>query len=210
MVLCVIATLQASAQTVYEIPFASTKNRVELTVENGSANSMGEIVVKVEDVPSWITVEPEQQSLVNPKGTGGGTVHFTFSVNRSAPVRQQSDLSFAISSQYGGRWTKKIHIAVAAPDRFELLQNFPNPFNPITTIEYVVPRESYVSLKLYNLLGEEVATLVQSRLAAGGWKATWDAVGSPSGVYFYLLQAHPIDGGQAGGFTQIRKLMVMK
>jgi len=88
------------------------------------------------------------------------------------------------------------------PETFRLFQNYPNPFNPATTIRYSVPGTQYVSLKIYDVLGREVATLVNGVKQPGYYAVTWDASGYSSGVYFYRLMTH--DQGVA------RKLMLMK
>jgi hypothetical protein len=88
---------------------------------------------------------------------------------------------------------------------FRLFQNYPNPFNPITTIEFTLPQSGFVSLKIYNIMGEEVATLVSEKLPAGKYQYDWDTshnTGLASGIYFYRLQA--------GKFTETRKLMLLK
>jgi endoglucanase len=75
------------------------------------------------------------------------------------------------------------------PTRFKLMQNYPNPFNPQTTITYSLPRESTVTLRVYDLIGREVATLVHNeRKAAGSYAVSFDGASLPSGVYFYRLQ----------------------
>lgn len=73
------------------------------------------------------------------------------------------------------------------PSAFELAQNYPNPFNPSTTIEFALPTAGEVQLVVYNVLGQEIATLVQGTLPAGTHRVTFDASGRPSGVYFYRL-----------------------
>ncbi len=78
------------------------------------------------------------------------------------------------------------------PNSFSLGQNYPNPFNPSTTIEFSVPEKSYVTIKIYNLLGESVATLLQQNISAGNHVVTWNGMTdndktAPSGVYFYKL-----------------------
>ena len=83
------------------------------------------------------------------------------------------------------------------PDRFALLQNYPNPFNPSTTIAFALPHTSDVTLKVLNILGEEVAILIAGERTAGSFTATWDASDMPSGVYFYRLTA--------GEYVQTRK-----
>jgi hypothetical protein len=75
------------------------------------------------------------------------------------------------------------------PAQFTLRQNYPNPFNPSTTIEFALPHSGFVTLKVYNVLGEKVTTLVAGDHAAGTFKATWNASSMPSGVYFYRLTA---------------------
>lgn len=89
------------------------------------------------------------------------------------------------------------------PQNFTLAQNYPNPFNPTTTIEFSLPHAEFVTLKIYNLLGEAVATLVSDRLTAGTYKYEWSpAGGMASGIYFYRMQA--------GEFVQARKMVLIK
>jgi len=88
------------------------------------------------------------------------------------------------------------------PTSHSLFQNYPNPFNPSTTIEFSLPRAEDVTLKIYNLLGEEVERLVSERLQAGTHSLQWNAVGMSSGVYFYRLQA--------GEFTETKKLILLR
>lgn len=88
------------------------------------------------------------------------------------------------------------------PTSFSLSQNYPNPFNPTTTIRYSIAKPTNVSLKIYNILGQEVATLVNSHQATGSYIATFDAARFASGVYFYRLNA--------GSFNQVRKMLLLK
>jgi hypothetical protein len=75
------------------------------------------------------------------------------------------------------------------PASFYLAQNYPNPFNAQTTISYTLPQKGPVTLSVYNLLGQRVATLFEGVQQAGEHKVVWDAKGAPSGVYFYRLAA---------------------
>jgi hypothetical protein len=93
-------------------------------------------------------------------------------------------------------------VAPEIPASYSLSQNYPNPFNPNTTIEFALPHAATVSLKVYNLLGEEIATLASGDHPAGTFNASWDAPGTASGVYFYRLRA--------GDVVQTRKMILMK
>jgi hypothetical protein len=88
------------------------------------------------------------------------------------------------------------------PNDFKLFQNYPNPFNPSTTIQFSIPEASYVSLKVFNSLGQEIETLVTKELNAGNYKYDWNAADLPSGIYFYSLTSD--------NFKQTKKLILMK
>jgi hypothetical protein len=88
------------------------------------------------------------------------------------------------------------------PETYVLNQNFPNPFNPSTTIRFSIPNTGKVTLKVYNLLGMEVATLVDGELSAGTHRVTFEASNLPSGVYFYRIDA--------GSFSDVRKMALLK
>lgn len=88
------------------------------------------------------------------------------------------------------------------PETFSLQQNYPNPFNPSTTIEFSLSHSGYVTLKIFNLLGAEVATVVAQEFTAGSYRVRWDATGFPSGVYFYRLVA--------GSLVETRKMVLLK
>lgn len=96
------------------------------------------------------------------------------------------------------------------PTEFALEQNYPNPFNPTTVIRYSTPTNAHVSLKLYNLLGQEVKTLVNERVEAGTRSVMLDASGLSSGVYIYRLHARPAEGGRAAEFTSTKRLVLLR
>jgi hypothetical protein len=96
---------------------------------------------------------------------------------------------------------------LAAPEKtnpldFSLMQNYPNPFNPITTIEYELSSRSFVTLKIFDLLGREVATIVSETQNVGRQKLSWESGNLSSGVYFYTLKA--------GSFVATRKLLLLR
>ncbi|MDR3628303.1 MAG: T9SS type A sorting domain-containing protein, partial [Ignavibacteriaceae bacterium] len=88
------------------------------------------------------------------------------------------------------------------PAKYAIEQNFPNPFNPTTIIKYSIPKESLVKIKIYNVLGKEVATLVNSNQKAGEYNITFNAAKMASGVYFYNISA--------GNFNSTKKMILMK
>jgi len=95
------------------------------------------------------------------------------------------------------------------PQEFSLSQNYPNPFNPSTVIRYEIPVTSIVTLKAYNILGQEIATLVDEQKQPGRYEIRWNAESFPSGVYVCRLQASPSDG-QARYFVTTRRLVLLK
>lgn len=93
------------------------------------------------------------------------------------------------------------------PREYMLAQNYPNPFNPSTVIRFALPRSGNMSLKIYNIVGQEVSSLVEGYLPAGAFRATWDGTDMSgqavsSGIYLYRLKA--------GDYVEIRKMLLMK
>ncbi len=88
------------------------------------------------------------------------------------------------------------------PMDFSLNQNYPNPFNPVTTFTFTIPSSSFAILSIYDLLGREVATVVNEKLAPGVYTREWDATDQPSGVYFYRIQA--------GNFMETKKMVLVR
>jgi hypothetical protein len=95
------------------------------------------------------------------------------------------------------------------PETYALGQSYPNPFNPTARITYDLPADSRVSLKVYNLLGQVVATLSNGIEVAGYKSVEWNAAGFASGIYFYQIEATRISDPNIS-FTQVRKMMLMK
>ncbi len=94
------------------------------------------------------------------------------------------------------------HSEISGFSNYRLLQNYPNPFNPSTKIQYSIPQSSNVIIKVLDILGNEIKTLVNKEKPAGTYEITWYAEGFPSGIYFYKLQA--------GDFIQTKKMILMK
>lgn len=118
---------------------------------------------------------------VNPTGTGGWSTVWNFTTSTTVGVKEAP---------------------IATPQVYTLDQNYPNPFNPSTTIAFQVPMASHVTLKIYDLLGKEIVTLVNEQKSPGAHQVRFDAAGLSGSVYFYRMQA--------GQFTQTRKLLLLR
>jgi hypothetical protein len=119
----------------------------------------------------------------------------------TATATSNRNTSFIVGSNATGITDIK-ETSGSIPGHFDLGQNYPNPFNPTTTISYQLPANSTVSLKVYDPLGREVATLVNARQVMGSYQTTFDASQLSSGVYLYQLRA--------GNYVQTRKMVLMK
>jgi hypothetical protein len=106
-----------------------------------------------------------------------------------ASWKSQSATEYATIQSMVDHGTTGVTTTQAPPQQFQLLQNYPNPFNPSTVIDYTIGKASNVTLKVYNLLGQEVATLVNGHQVANTYKVNFNASGLPSGVYIYELRA---------------------
>jgi hypothetical protein len=93
-------------------------------------------------------------------------------------------------------------VIIGKPDRFFLLQNFPNPFNPVTEIYYNLPEDSYTEIKVYDICGREITVLVDGFKTAGYYSVQFEAANIANGIYFYMLRA--------GSYSEIKKMILIK
>ncbi len=142
-----------------------------------------------------------------PSSANGTAIEIYFEYNNTAgtAVREPASTNYKIS--YGDLAVNNILTAINAapgiPADYKLYQNYPNPFNPTTTINYSVPvAAGNVTLKIYDLLGREVASLVNENLSSGNYQVKFDASSLVSGFYFYRLQA--------GSFSETKKMLLVK
>ncbi len=109
-----------------------------------------------------------------------------------------------------GTWRRPLSDMITAvkdskneiPTTYSLSQNYPNPFNPSTTISFALPSRSFVSLKVFDILGREQSTIVSGELQAGTYNRQWNAANLSSGVYFYRIES--------GSFSAVKKMMLLK
>ena len=93
-------------------------------------------------------------------------------------------------------------LGVLSPTSYVLEQNYPNPFNPATSIRFSIPQEDYISLNVFNILGEKISTLVSDNLKAGTYNYKFDGSDLSSGIYFYILRGKD--------FTETKKMVLIK
>jgi chitinase len=130
----------------------------------------------------------------NASGTSGWSEVWAFRTARSLSQETETAGQSSLNSvQEAGE---------GVPSQYALEQNYPNPFNPTTSIAFSIPEDAHVTLKVYNALGEEVATVVSEELPAGHYQTRWTAEGLATGFYVYRLTA--------GEFVQARKLILAK
>ena len=148
-------------------------------------------------------------------GSGGWVTVFTRSLPNLAPVDVTvSDVSAAPGSGFVLRadalrfilrseaTSVERGVRTSVPESFVLEQNHPNPFNPSSIVEYAIPKASYVTLRVYDLLGRQVAVLFEGMAEPGWYTANFQAFNLPSGAYLCRLES--------GGFVQTRKMLLLK
>jgi len=157
------------------------------------------------DVAEWNLLQTGDYSSGSGNGRAGGFASLVdIDVEESEKaVYSQTYYGWAVEKwEYDGTLTGVEPISNAVPQEFALHTNYPNPFNPSTTITFDLLTSSSVTLDVFNTLGQKVATLVNEQLPAGSYKTTFDAAALPSGLYFYRLEA--------GQFSQIKKMTLLK
>lgn len=100
------------------------------------------------------------------------------------------------------RYYDKSKVEIKNPNTFELLQNYPNPFNPVTSIKYIIPKKSFIQIKIYNVLGNEVATVVNEEKSEGFYETSFDGSQLSSGIYYLQMKADD--------FQSIKKMILIR
>ena len=183
-----------------------------VTVKNES--SVATVVYSMLEMSSldpWVSViSPRTRAL--PDLPPGATANTSFTIETTDSSTHElfttvSDILYAGFSCW--QYTREDPLSTTGtvdnnhmPLTFALQQNYPNPFNPVTTIRYSVPELSKVQIKVYDVLGNEISTLVNEEKPAGTYEITWDAANLSSGVYFYQIKA--------GEFTGTKKMILIR
>ena len=143
----------------------------------------------------------ENVGFVDGKGTSSQTSHYSFNdknVGQGTYLYRLAQIDFNGTTTY----SREVEVNVGLPIKFALEQNYPNPFNPSTIISWQMPVRSQVTMKLYDILGREIETLVNEVKEAGYHKYELNASALSSGVYFYKLVA--------GSYSSTKKMILLR
>ena len=180
---------------------AAANTSIKIQWKNNTSGS-DSIVIERKVSPSAnfvsiASVAPAATVFIDTTTSAGTAYYYRLSVNVKDSIIAQS---------YPIRMTAKLTAtsvaAENAPLRYQLSDNYPNPFNPSTTISFQIPQRFHVTLKVYDVIGREVAVIFSGELEAGSYTRQWNAAAFSTGVYFYRLQA--------GTFSQTKRLVLLK
>jgi len=190
------------------INVAKPNGPVSIAISNSFSNVLGTINYQLAAVSDSTIAKVSVSTLVN-----GSFLNITPLANGTTNLTMQAvDVNKTTGTVYGVvSFTIPVNVSDAVvgvaktdalPTEFALFQNYPNPFNPTTMIKFDLPKETNVKLKVYNILGAEVATLVNSVMPAGHQSVAFNAARFASGMYIYRIEA--------GSFVQVKKMILMK
>ena len=185
---------------------------VELTSFNANVNNSGNVML------NWSTATEVNNQMFEierrSENTQFATVGYVDGFGTTTEQQQYSYVDNSVKTgtyyyrlkqiDFGGQYeySDEVMVNVKGPLTFKLDQNYPNPFNPTTAIKYSIPESGHVKLAVYNMIGEEVSTLINGQVEAGFYETTFDASNLPSGAYIYRLEAP--------GSVQIKKMLLLK
>jgi len=192
-----------NAQTIYEVTPGVKGNQIVLQLSNTSASeNVIDLNVKVLKVSGNIKFSQSEKRIENIEKGKEEEAVFEFAVAYNVKANDTDTVEFLITNNKSVHQTKKFVLRYAAPTEYKLEQNFPNPFNPATVIRYQLPAKTLATLKIFDVLGKEVAVLVNEENEAGFHQVEFNGSGLASGVYLYILQA--------GSFVQTKKFILLK
>jgi hypothetical protein len=178
-------------------PYIRNKGN-EYTIDNPLVNLISD--------DSWVTYiyPPRTYPSIPPGGSAGAG--FIVRVDTTFPGYFNFKVNVGVDGWYywedADTVVTDVEDEIRIPLSYKLYQNFSNPFNPTTTIQYQIPELSFVTLNVFNLLGEEIKTLVNNEKTAGSYQIKFNATNLPSGIYFYRLQA--------GDYVETKKMVLLK
>jgi hypothetical protein len=191
----------------YTVPIGDKAHKIELVLLNTTGKQLKNVLVQVEDNPLWMKLENKEIEIAKIAPKNEFSASFSFKITGEAQVGDTSEVSLIATDNSGFSWEKTIQLSPSAPSEFELMPNYPNPFNPSTTIQYRLPAQMEVQVSVYNILGRKVATLADALQEAGQQELRWDASNMASGLYFYRVVA---EGQNTERIVEQKKMMLIK
>lgn len=180
----------------------------EISTDNGSSSNGGYLTV-IRDGSTLVTSTGFFAPFSNLAGPevvmgnfGGANTQGNWILEVSDDVAGDPGLILGWGLRFNNSTTSVENISTTTPAEFSLGQNYPNPFNPTTTFKIQVPKENNVMIKVYDILGKEVATLLNQNMKSGTYEITFDGKSLSSGTYFYKMTS--------GDFTDIKKMVLIK
>ncbi|MFA6471344.1 MAG: FlgD immunoglobulin-like domain containing protein [Candidatus Latescibacterota bacterium] len=183
---------------------------VTLSLVNHSNTDLSTVAVSIDQtkLPAWLSIQNTPQTVNIPKGANGqDKILLQFTVTDS-PAGAEMIAPLTLRDSYGNVWNSSVHVLTSGlPLQNALYGNYPNPFNPTTTIKYSLKENSKTSLVIYNSLGQKIRTLVDTPQAPGLHTLIWNGKNdrgqqAASGMYFMKLSA--------GKFTQTKRMMMLE
>ncbi len=195
VLLASFAAVSASAQpapdtTAHAVPFASSGNTLELVVANAAFGAaLDSVTVRLVGAPAWLRFEQPATHIGQIAPGAEAVAAFSFDIDRDAPVDEVGEASFQVEDARGAVQTKTVRLRVGAPLALALDAAYPNPLRLSATLAFELPAEGHVRLSVIDVLGREVARLLDAPRPAGRHEVVWQASGMASGVYVVRLVA---------------------
>ncbi len=204
-----VATINIDAGLPVElISFSANSFGSNVELKWQTATEVNNYGFYVERINKSLNTDWQTLGFVKGHGNSNSPRQYTF-VDNTANNGNYSYRLKQVDVDGSFEYSPVVEVFVGAPDKFELSQNYPNPFNPATIIKYSIPAVAVgneiflpVQLKVYNVLGREIITLVNKEQSPGTYTVTFNAENFPSGLYFYKLTA--------GSFSQTKKMLLLK
>ena len=194
-----IATIWSQLIPVELVSFNASVNENTVSLSWTTATELNNSGFEVER--ALLGSEFEKIGFVSGYGTSTETHSYSF-VDQSLAAGSYAYRLKQVDLDGSYEYSNIVNVDILTPVEFELSQNYPNPFNPSTTIKFVIPEATMVTLRVFNALGEEVALLVDRLMESGIHQVNFEAIGLNSGMYFYRIQA--------GDFNQVKKMTFLK
>jgi hypothetical protein len=182
-------------------PQTSFNNSIEINVKNDTNVDAESLTVEINNIPSWFIFEKTLIVIDKINRRSNESITFNFYLAEDAPEIYDHKILVIVTGK-NNYSSKEIRISNSIINTFNLFQNYPNPFNPVTNIQYQIAEKQLVTLKIYDVIGNEIAVLINEVKDAGTYNVEFNADRFSSGVYYYTLKA--------GSFISTKKMILLK